>query len=87
MAGELGDWEYDLDTYNYCITLLQRYFSGNKVTSGMKNSFEFDKGTLITTAAEQDIGLCSQTRYELSAIGTKMEYLLAKYLPDNSDIT
>lgn len=29
VAGELGDWEYDLDTYNHCITVLQRYFSGN----------------------------------------------------------
>jgi len=28
-AGELGTWEYDLDTYNHCITVLQRYFTGN----------------------------------------------------------
>lgn len=32
-AGELGDWEYDLDTYNHCIASLQRYFTGNP--SGM----------------------------------------------------
>lgn len=29
VAGELGDWEYDLDTYNHCITVLRRYFSCN----------------------------------------------------------
>lgn len=29
VAGELGTWEYDLDTYNHCITVLQRYFTGN----------------------------------------------------------
>ncbi|WP_324289773.1 hypothetical protein [Escherichia coli] len=28
-AGELGNWEYDLDTYNHCIAVLQRYFTGN----------------------------------------------------------
>ncbi|AMQ54574.1 MULTISPECIES: hypothetical protein [Escherichia] len=28
-AGELGDRAYDLDTYSHCITVLQRYFSGN----------------------------------------------------------
>ena len=28
-AGELGDWEYDLDTYSHCITVLKRYFTGN----------------------------------------------------------
>ena len=26
---ELGDWEYDLDTYSHCITVLKRYFTGN----------------------------------------------------------
>ncbi|WP_321147144.1 hypothetical protein [Salmonella enterica] len=29
VAGELGNWEYDLDTYNHCIAVLQRYFTGN----------------------------------------------------------
>lgn len=29
VAGELGDWEYDLDTYNHCIAVLQHYFTGN----------------------------------------------------------
>ena len=28
-AGELGNWEYDLDTYIHCIAVLQRYFTGN----------------------------------------------------------
>ncbi|ELW1648921.1 hypothetical protein NTH58_004017 [Enterobacter oligotrophicus] len=28
-AGELGDWEYDLDTYFHCIASLQSYFTGN----------------------------------------------------------
>lgn len=28
-AGELGNWEYDLDTYNHCITVLKRYFTSN----------------------------------------------------------
>ncbi|MBL7314697.1 hypothetical protein INQ24_26085, partial [Escherichia coli] len=23
------NWEYDLDTYNHCIAVLQRYFTGN----------------------------------------------------------
>lgn len=31
--GELGEWEYDLDTYSHCIASLQRYFTGNP--SGM----------------------------------------------------
>lgn len=26
---ELYTWEYDLDTYNHCIAVLQRYFTGN----------------------------------------------------------
>lgn len=26
-AGELDDWEYDLDTYSHCIATLQRYFT------------------------------------------------------------
>jgi hypothetical protein len=25
-------WEYDLDTYNHCIAVLQRYFTGNPST-------------------------------------------------------
>lgn len=28
-AGELGDWEYDLDTYSHCIESLQKFFKGN----------------------------------------------------------
>ena len=32
-AGELGDWEYDLDTYYHCIASLQHYFTDNP--SGM----------------------------------------------------
>lgn len=32
-SGELGDWEYDLDTYFHCIASLQHYFTGNP--SGM----------------------------------------------------
>lgn len=28
-AGELGDWEYDLETYRHCIAVLQHYFTGN----------------------------------------------------------
>ncbi|MGQ6002019.1 hypothetical protein ACUNHW_25115 [Serratia sp. IR-2025] len=28
-AGELGAWEYDLDTYSHCIAVLQHYFTGN----------------------------------------------------------
>ncbi len=28
-AGELGNWEYDLDTYIHCIAVLQRYFTDN----------------------------------------------------------
>lgn len=28
-AGELGGWEYDLDTYSHCISVLQHYFTGN----------------------------------------------------------
>lgn len=28
-VGELGNWEYDLDTYNHCIEVLQHYFTGN----------------------------------------------------------
>ncbi|HEJ0096119.1 hypothetical protein GFB57_24945 (plasmid) [Citrobacter sp. S39] len=28
-VGELGDWEYDLDTYSHCIAVLQHYFTGN----------------------------------------------------------
>jgi len=28
-AGELRDHEYDLDTYDHCIDVLERYFSGN----------------------------------------------------------
>jgi hypothetical protein len=28
-AGELGARAYDLDTYSHCITILQRYFTGN----------------------------------------------------------
>ncbi|HCR0213764.1 TPA: hypothetical protein OMS23_004530 [Enterobacter hormaechei] len=32
-SGELGDWEYDLDTYFHCIASLQHYFTGN--SSGM----------------------------------------------------
>ena len=29
-AGELCDWEYDLDTYCHCIAVLQHYFTGNQ---------------------------------------------------------
>ena len=28
-AGELGDWDYDLDPYSHCITVRKRYFTGN----------------------------------------------------------
>lgn len=30
-AGELGNHEYDLDTYEHCIHVLQQYFGGNTV--------------------------------------------------------
>lgn len=53
----------------------------------MKNSLEFDTGKFVTNTAEQDTGLCPQTRYELRANGIELEYLLAKYLPDNGYIT
>lgn len=53
----------------------------------MENSFQFDTGTFVTTIAEHDTDLCPQTRHELCAIGTELEYLLAKYLPDNGDLT
>lgn len=53
----------------------------------MENSFQDDTVTFVTTTTEQDTDLCPQTRHEWCTIGSELEYLLAKYLPANGDIS